>query len=182
MQLSVTFRHVAPSEALKDYVREKISRVEKLMDSILDVQVVLSVEKFRHRADMKITSDNLKLNGQDQTGDMYSAIDSVVDKMERQVVRNKKKSRNRKNSAREESRIVRMNIISAEAEDESSDGPKVIRREQIFAKPMDLDEAVMQLDLSRELFLVFTDASTETINVLYRREDGNYGLIEPFSG
>lgn len=181
MQLSVTFRHMEPSEALKDYVREKISRVEKHLDSIMDVQVVLSVEKFRHTADMIITSDNFKLNGQDQTGDMYSAIDAVVDKIERQVVRVKKKSRNRKSNAREESRIVRMNIISDEVEDESSDGPKVIRSEQIFAKPMDLDEAVMQLDLSRELFLVFTDASTETINVLYRREDGNYGLIEPVS-
>jgi putative sigma-54 modulation protein len=72
-----------------------------------------------------------------------------------------------------------MNIISSEVEDESSDGPKVIRSEQIFAKPMDVEEAIMQLDLSQELFLVFTDASTETINVLYRREDGNYGLIEP---
>ena len=77
MQLSVTFRHMEPSDALKDYVREKIARVEKHLDSVMDVQVVLSVEKFRHKADITITSDNLKLIVQEQTGDMYSSIDST---------------------------------------------------------------------------------------------------------
>jgi len=182
MQLSVTFRHMEPSDALKDYVREKIARVEKHLDAVMDVQVVLSVEKFRHKADITITSDNLKIIGQEQTGDMYSSIDSVVDKLERQVVRVRKKSRKRKNNSRVESQRFIMNVISTEPEDESSDGPQVIRTEQVFAKPMDVDEAVMQLNLSEEQFLVFTDASTETINVLYRLEDGNYGLIEPVSG
>ena len=181
MQLSVTFRHMEPSDALKEYIQEKISRVEKLLDSVMDVQVVLSVEKFRHKADITITSDNLKLKGQDQTGDMYSAIDSVADKLERQVVRFREKRRNRKNNSRVETRSVRMNIISPEVEDDDGEGPQIIRTEQIHAKPMDVDEAVMQLDLSQEQFLVFTDASTETINVLYRRQDGNYGLIEPIT-
>ncbi|MDY6852190.1 MAG: ribosome-associated translation inhibitor RaiA [Thermodesulfobacteriota bacterium] len=177
MQLSVTFRHMEPSDALKDYARDKISRVEKYLDSALEAHVVLSVEKFRHIADVTILSDGLKINGQEQTEDMYSAIDMVVDKLERQLKRLKQKIKGHKNKNRVKDKNVRIDVVSEEAED----GPQVIRAHQVFAKPMDVDEAVLQLDLSSEKFLVFTNAETEEINVLHYRDDGNYGLIEPTS-
>ncbi|MBU2549903.1 MAG: ribosome-associated translation inhibitor RaiA [Proteobacteria bacterium] len=182
MQLSVTFRHMEPSDALKDYARDKISRVEKYLDSALEAHVVLSVEKFRHMADVTIVCDGIKINGQEQTEDMYSAIDMVVDKLERQVKRLRQKMKNRnKGSKRVKAKEVRIDVIAPDTSDEAESGPQVIRAEQLYAKPMDLDEAVMQLDVSGEKFLVFTNAITEKINVLYLRDDGNYGLIETLS-
>lgn len=177
MQLSVTFRHMEPSDALKDYARDKISRVEKYLDSALEAHVVLSVEKFRHIADVTILSNSLKINAQEQTEDMYSAIDMVVDKLERQLKRLKQKIKGRKGKNRVKHKEVRIDAIAEETEG----GPQVIRAHQVFAKPMDVDEAVLQIDLSSEKFLVFTNAETEKINVLYYRDDGNYGLIEPTS-
>ena len=157
MQLSVTFRHMEPSNALKDYARDKLSRVEKYLDSILEAHVVLSVEKFRHTADVTILSDGLKINGQEQTEDMYSAIDMVVDKIEKQIKRYRQKLKSRKTSKRVKAKEVRIDIISSEG-DEGESHPQVIRAEQIFAKPMDIDEAVMQLDLSSETFLIFINS------------------------
>jgi putative sigma-54 modulation protein len=168
-----------PSDALKSYAHDKISRIEKYLDSVLEANVVLSVEKFRHIADVTILSDGLKINGQEQTEDMYSAIDMVVDKIERQVKRYRQKIKSKKGSKRTR---TREGSLEAEVEEEVrqvDDRPQLIRARQMFAKPMDVDEAVMQLDLSNETFLVFTNSATEKINVLHRREDGNYGLIEP---
>lgn len=181
MQISVTFRHMEPSDALKDYARDKITRIEKFLDAAMEANVVLSVQKYRHIADVTILSNGLKINGQEQTEDMYSAIDMVVDKLERQVKRYRQKTKNRKGGKSISPKEVRIDVISTEHEDETDSTPQVVRARQIFAKPMDLDEAVMQLDLSSDQFMVFTNSATEKINVLYRRDDGHYGLIEPMT-
>ena len=180
MQLSVTFRHMETSDALKDYAHEKISRLEKYLDSVLEANVVMSVEKFRHTADVTILSDGFKINGQEQTEDMYSAIDMVVDKLERQVKRHRQKLKGRKTGKRKTKDQI-VDEIGEEPDDEAGDVARVIRTRQTFAKPMDVEEAAMQLDLSSDNFLVFTNSSTEQINVLCRLEDGNYELIEPQS-
>jgi len=182
MQLSVTFRHMEPSDALKEYAQEKISRVEKYLDAPVEAHVVMSVEKFRHTADVTISADSLKINGQEQTGDMYSAIDMVVDKLERQVKRFRQKNKNRKPKTRTKTKEAETAPADAETADETDLPAQSIHTRQVFVKPMDLDEAVMQLDLGPENFLVFTNAATERINVLYRRDDGDYDLIEPISG
>ena len=180
MQLSVTFRHMEASDALKDYAHEKISRLEKYLDSVLEANVVMSVEKFRHTADVTILSDGFKINGQEQTEDMYSAIDMVVDKLERQVKRHRQKLKGRKTGKRKPKDQI-TGEIAVEPEDEAEGASRVVRTRQAFAKPMDVEEAAMQLDLSSDSFLVFTNSSTEQINVLCRLEDGNYELIEPQS-
>jgi putative sigma-54 modulation protein len=181
MQLAVTFRHMEPSDALKDYARDKISRVEKYLDSALEVSVVLSVEKFRHTADVTILSDGLKINAQEQTEDMYSAIDMVVDKIERQIKRSRQKIKSRKGGKRGKTKDMAMEAGDMEADAETDARPQVVRSQQMYAKPMDVDEAVMQLDLHSDKFLVFTNSETEKINVIYRRDDGHYELIEPMS-
>jgi len=178
MQFSVTFRHMEPSDALKDYAGEKLSRLEKYFDAIIEAQVVLSVEKFRHIADVTVMCDGVKLKGQEQTEDMYSAIDMVMDKMERQAKRYRERYRERKTSKRESIRSAE-SPAEAEAGEETDAGPKVLRSQQNFAKPMDLDEALMQIELSGERFLVYTDAETQQLNVLYARPDGHFELIEP---
>lgn len=178
MQVSVTFRRIEPSENLKDYATEKISRVQKYLDTPAEAHVVLSVEKFRHIAEVSINVNGVKINGVEETEDMYSAIDMVADKLETQVRKYKTKFRRRKSGPDVKSRMLNMDIIESPGFDEVSQ-PRVIKSETFYAKPMDVDEAVMQLDLSNNEFLVFTNAHTNNISVLYKRKDGNYGLIEP---
>lgn len=181
MQLAVTFRHMEPSDALRDYAHDKLSRVEKYMDSVLEANVVLSVEKFRHTADITILSDGHKINGQEQTEDMYSAIDMVVDKIERQIKRHRQKIRNRKGNKKRET-IKETGFEPDQSEDtEDEDRPKIITTTQVFTKPMDVDEAIMQLDISGEDFVIFTNSISKKVNVLHKRSDGNYGLIETVS-
>ena len=181
MQLAVTFRHMEPSDALKDYAHDKISRVEKYLDSALEVNFVLSVEKFRHTADVTILSDGLKINAQEQTEDMYSAIDMVVDKIERQIKRSRQKIKSRKGSKRGKTKDMASEAGDLDEAEDVDARPQVVRSQQMYAKPMDVDEAVMQLDLHSEKFLVFTNSETEKLNVIYRRDDGHYELIEPLS-
>ena len=181
MQLSVTFRHMEPSDALKNYARDKISRVEKYLDSALDAHVVLSVEKFRHIADVTILSDGLKINGQEQTEDMYSAIDQVMDKVENQVKKHIGKiRRHRGDSAKaEENALDEAFDEELEESVEMSPDDFSIEVEKTVAKPMDPEEAAMQLKLMRQDFLVFRNAKSREINVIYKKGDGNFRLIEP---
>ncbi|MGA7875366.1 MAG: ribosome-associated translation inhibitor RaiA [Desulfoferrobacter sp.] len=177
MQISVTFRHIEPSVALREYAEDKISRIKKHVEEPIEAHVVLSVEKFRHIAEATIKANGMGFKGSEETDDMYSAIDTLADTIESQVRKNKEKFRGRKstNSTRE----VATAMAAESAEEARIDREtRVIRTEQVYAKPMDLDEAVMQLDISSGEFMVFTNRHTNRINVLYRRKDGNYGLIE----
>ncbi len=173
MQINVTFRHVEPSDALRSYVEEKISRARKHLEEPIDAHVTLKVEKFRHIAEVTIDANGLIVNGAEETEDMYSAIDLVADNIENQLRRNKDKSRTRKRSA---------GVLPTGPGDGESDTdmePRIIRSERYYAKPMDLEDAVLQLNLSSEDFIVFNNRNSGRINVLYRRKDGHYGLIEP---
>ncbi len=169
MQINVTFRQIEPSAALRAYAEEKISRIKKYLEEPIEAHVVLKTEKFRHIAEVSIIGNGMRVNGREETDDMYSAIDVVADTIEGQVIKGKDKSRRRKpvNPVQEKTN-----------EDKES---RIIRAEQVYAKPMDLDEAVMQLNLSNGEFMVFTNRVTNRINVLYHRKDGHYGLIETVS-
>lgn len=177
MQTTVTFRRMDPSDALKNYVLERTSRLSKYVDRPLESQVTLSVEKFRHIVDVVIVSNGLRIAGQESHEDMYAAIDLVMEKIERQVRKYKEKIRKHKPSVGKEIRW-RRDIYSSESFEDDGD-PIVVRTENYFVKPMSVDEAAMQMDLTQQEFLVFNNASTQMVNVLYRRRDGNYGLIVP---
>jgi putative sigma-54 modulation protein len=177
MELSVTFRHMEPSDALRDYVHDRTGKLTKYIDRPLDSQVTLSVQKFRQIADVVINADGIRIAGQETHEDMYAAIDLVMDKIERQVKKYREKIRNHKPSS---GRAIKWRRDIYEQESFESDRePMVVRTENYFVKPMSVDEAAMQMDLSQQEFLVFNNASTQTVNVLYRRKDGNYGLIVP---
>ncbi len=177
MQINVAFRHTETSDTLRKYAEEKVSRIKKYLEEPIEANVVLQVEKFRHIADVTVESNGLRINAREETEDMYAAIDMVVDKLEGQIKKYKEKLRNRKSNAAERSQRLMMNILEWPSEEASE--PRVVTTQQIYAKPMDVDEAVMQLNLSNGDFLVFTNRATMSVNVLYRRKDGNYGLIEP---
>lgn len=180
MQIAVTFRHMESSEPVRAYVEEKLSRVKKYIEEPIDAQAVLSVaKKIRHSAEVTIVAKGITIKASEQTNDMYAAIDSVVDKIERQLKRYKEKIKKHKPASGRE-RQVEKTVVAAESIDEGQE-PIIIRSRSFPVKPMAVEEAVMQMDLLHKDFLVYTDASSEEINVVYRRKDGNYGLIVPQS-
>ena len=177
MDITVTFRHTEPIESLKAYAQEKVSKIRKYLDAPLEAHIVLSVEKFRHQAAVTVSVNGTRIKGVEETEDMYSAIDQVMDKIEKQVKRHLSKIRDRRlEGPRGEETVM------GEESDETPvlvQGEPVIEVEKMIAKPMDPEEAAMQLNLSRQEFLVFRNAKSGEINVIYKRTDGNLGLIEP---
>lgn len=179
MQVTMTFRHMEQSEALKAYAEEKLERVTKYIDGPINVQVYFSVEKkIRHIVEIVINSKKISTKASESTNDMYAAIDAVIDKIERQLVRYKEKIKAHKPNGDEHGRQLSKKIFEADSIEATTDSV-VIRTTVETAKPMSVEEAVMQMNLLHKDFIVFTDADSCEINVLYRRKDGNFGLIEP---
>ncbi len=177
MDITVAFRHMDPIESLKEYAEEKISKINKYLDTPLEAHIVLSVEKFRHQADVTLSVNGTRIKAFEETGDMYSAIDQVLDKIEKQVKRHLSKIRKRRvENARGEGGTL------GDETDEAmvlAQEEMVIEVEKMVAKPMDPEEAAMQLNFSKQDFWVFRNANSMEINVIYRKGDGNLGLIEP---
>jgi putative sigma-54 modulation protein len=179
MELSFTFRNLEPSTELKSYIEEKLYKVKKYFDAPVEAQIVLKVEKFRHIADMTLSSNGNKIKAAEKTGDMYSSIDQVMDKIEGQLRRltSRKKEYKLENIKGEDSLAV-----DAEGQDILSDSePAITKTELLDIKPMDIDEAAMQIKLSKRNFLVFTNSKSKNINIIYKRKDGNLGLIKTFT-
>lgn len=175
MQTSVTFKNLDPSENLKSYVKDKLDRFDKYLYNPAEANVVLSIEKFRHIAEINISGDRLNINGKEETNDMYSAIDMVLDKLEKQIKKNKQKNRNRRGGGKSRSNANFIEEPSFTDEDLSAR----VSIKNIEYKPMDVEEAIMQMELVTDNFLVFTNARTDRVNVLYRQKNGNFGLIQP---
>ena len=177
MDITVTFRHTEPIESLRAYAEEKVSKIKKYLDVPLDAHIVLTVEKFRHIADVSLRVNGTPIKAVEETGDMYSAIDQVMDKIENRVKKHISKIRNhRQENAKGES-----DLVNDEANG-STDAPQeghVIEVEKMVAKPMDPEEAAMQLNLLKQDFLVFRNAKSREINVIYNMANGNLGLIMP---
>ena len=190
MQLSVTFRHMDSTDALRDYAGEKIERIKKYFPDPIKAHVVLICDRgYNHTADVMLTLHNgLVIKGIETTEDMYSSIDLVMAKIERQVRRYKEKIRGHKGSEGIHGlREITHSVLSVPEEDGATpvDGglaaasqPEIIKKSKFFAKPLTPPEAVMQMNLLGNDFLVFTNAASHEVNVVYRRGDGTYGLIE----
>ncbi len=176
MEISVTFRHMEPVPEIKSYAKEKIYKVKKYFDAPVEANIVLEVEKFRHIVDMTLSVDGSKIKAVDESEDMYSSIDGAIDKLEQQL----RRLVSRKREFKWENIKDRELIDSQPGEQERLDelGPRVIKKEVMDVKPMDVDEASMQIELSNKNFLVFTNPKSKSINVIYKRKDGNLGLIE----
>jgi putative sigma-54 modulation protein len=178
MQIAVTFRHMESHEGVKDYVREKVQKLQKYIENPREAHVVLSAEKFRHIAEITVIGDGVTLNSEGRNSDLYAAIDQMVDKIERQIRERRGKGRRKKSSS------VKTGLSPQPADvfesGEEAEIPPVIQRRRTVARPMTLDEAVAQLDLSKEDFFIFINANSGEINVLCRsKEDGGYEWVEP---
>jgi len=180
MRIAVTFRHVPPTPALRAYAEEKLDRVRKYLRRPTDAHVILSVSKQRHVAEITLQADHVTMVAQEETHDLYSAIDLALDKLEHQAQKLKAKRRSHKGSAasRRETRTATVEPSPAR-ERRRALLPEVVRVGSVPVEPMSVEEAVEQLSRSRDEFLVFRSASNQGLAVLYRRKDGKFGLIEP---
>lgn len=179
MQISVTFRHLEPDEGVKAYVKEKVKRLKKFLENPREAHVVLTVEKFRHSAELTIIRDGQTVNSEGRDKDLYAAIDQMVDKMDRQIREGREKSKWKRGSPSAIG-IEPTGERGLNPKGEEEEGSPPIRRRRIPAKPMSLDEAMAQLKLSGEDYLFFINSSSGEMNVLLRKE-GQYEWMEPYS-
>ena len=170
--ITITGRHVEITEPLRDQVTEKLGHACKLLDKITSTHVTISVEKSRHIVEVIIHSHGATLHVKEETHDMYSSIDQAVDKIETQANRLKEKLKGHKHAAE----------VAGAAEVEDEVGPprsQVFVAETFAPKPLTVTEAVEALQGLPDLFLVFHNAKNGLVNVLYKRGDGNFGLVQP---
>ena len=187
LKLMTYGKNIDVTPALKKHLEEKLSKLEKYFQGRpIEVQASLEVEKERHIVEVTAYIDGLILRGEEETGDMYASIDGVIEILERQVQKYKTKLHKRfveqKQEYKEEYKEERKEKIlnnSPVKEEELGYDPKIVKTKKFAMKPMDVKEAAMQMDLLNHDFFVFSNADTEEVNVVYKRNDGDYGLIEP---
>ncbi len=178
MQTTITFKKFDSSESLKSYVNKKLAKFDKMLDSPGEAHVVLSVEKIRHIAEITLTCDRLKIHAKENSESMYSSIDALMDKVSIQIKKNKEKIKRHMSGKKQSIKNESMHDQFAE---NISDNPMLdqIIIETIDYKPMDIEDALIELDASKQSFFVFSDARTEQLNVLYKHNNGKLGLIQP---
>jgi putative sigma-54 modulation protein len=197
--IQVTGRHVSVTAAMKEYCRRKVSTLHLDYPKIIEVQVILDVQKYRHQAEVILhCSNHITLEASGTSNDMYASIDQVVLRIARQMRKCKTRlMRNHRPGRQQQGREVAENsakwhwlsngasldgasIAEFESDPEAeTSGPELIQTEKYPVKPMSPEEAVLQMEFSKKQFLVFLNAKTEKVSVLYRRKHGDFGLIEP---
>jgi putative sigma-54 modulation protein len=200
--VKVTGRHLVITPAINDYVTKKIEALHLDYPRIIEAHAILEVEKYRHSAEViLVCSNHITIEACEETDDMYAAIDAAVDKICRQMRKYKtrlmKKHRPRHNIVHHlEEHILEPEPVPVNSKngstngngngqhevDEEEDHHPVVRTERYAVKPMFVDEAVLQLEMSHRQFLVFMNPRSSRVNVLYRRKTGDFGLIEPAAG
>lgn len=183
MNVNFTFKNFEPSEHLKKYARRRFEKILKFVSDnseATEVNVHMTVDKFRHRAEVNITSGQLQLSANEESEDMYSSIDLVLDKVEAQLRKMREKSKEHRRSAKGgKDKSVQMDYFSYAENETGKRERTIVARDHYEPKPMDIDEAAMQLDNLNYEFLVFRNAETERVNVIYRRKNDDFGLIDP---
>lgn len=181
MKCSVTFRHMKASDPIREYAEEKVDKITKLIDRGGEAKVVLSVEKHLHVAHIELVTDgSLRIRGIDKSEDMYASIDAAVERIVRQVKRYREKIKSHRESSSIGRELPHHIYAIEDHSDENAPAkvPQIVRQETIVAREMNVDDAVMQMDLLNTEFLVFTNAISHHVNVVYRLPDGQLGLIE----
>jgi len=186
MQITVKGKNVEITEALKEYAEEKVGKMSKYLDSIISADVTLSTERNWHIVDVKVHAGGVVLRGEERTNDMYSSIDQVLEKMERQVKRQKEKTFGTKYESIRTSPDALDKVIGhgekirgrEDLLDEYSREPRVIRVKMTAVKPMTVEAAIKEMEAMGNSFLLFYRGDTNQLNVIYKRKN-DYGLIEP---
>lgn len=191
--IQVTGRHVQITDAIRNYVIEKVSKIDRFMDRIIDVSVILEVQKLEQRVEIILKAGNIKITSQATTTDLYASVDKAVHKLEAQVLRYKSKIQDHHAKGHAVMNMT-VDVVSSQEIDEDLDsyeesGKKrgedrftshqVVKQETRPLKILTYDEAVMKMELSGDSFMVFKNEEDLKLKVIYRRKDEDYGIIEP---
>ena len=176
MKLNYTGKNMEITNALRDVTEKKLGKLDKYFQQDIEGNVTFSSEKNRKIIEVTINLPGTIIRAEEYSDDMYASIDRAVDILERQIRKYKTKLQKRyqnNNTIRFE------NVVPLPKEEDDDDKPKLVKRKRFSLKPMSSEEAILQMELLRHNFFVFLDADNETVSIVYKRKDGNYGLIEP---
>lgn len=176
MRFEIRGKNIDVTDALKEYTTKRLSKLEKYFDDSRDAQVAMSVEGDRHKVEVTIPLNGIILRGEEASEDMYSSIDLVEEKLEKQLDKYKTKL-NKSHRASGLKKAMLENPVGVNTPVEQF---KIVRTKRFALKPMDEEEAIMQMNLLGHSFFVFFNSNTDEVNVVYKRKDSNYGLIEPW--
>ncbi len=183
MLIQIKGRNLEVTDALRSYVDKKLQKLEKHFQNIREATVVMSVQRGLHMVEVQLEGDGVLLRGEERRGtDMYGSIDQVVEKLETRVKKFKSRRYARPAEEGPKEKEAMKGEVMTEAfgeEVEAEEMPQIVRTKRFAMKPMTPEEAAQQMELLHHDFFVFRNAETEDVNVVYKREDGNYGLIEP---
>ncbi len=174
MNFIVSGKNIEISDALRNKVSKKLGKLKRFFNPDTEIHVTMAVERNRHILEVTIPFDGIVLRAEESSDDMYQSIDSVIDILERQI----RKYRTRLEKKLHESAFEPDNFMLEEDIAEENEF-KIVRSKKFAIKPMNVEEAVLQMNLLGHEFFMFGNADTQEVNVVYRRKDGNYGLIEP---
>lgn len=176
MKVTVYAKNIVLTEALREAVEKKISKLGKYFSPDVQAKATLTVQKNRQTIEVTIPFNGIILRGEETTDDMYTSIDLVENKLERQIRKQRTKLSRRNNY--DSLRFASIGEVAME-QDSDSEESKIVKTKRFDVKPMTSEEAILQMELIGHNFFVFQDAQNNQLNVIYKRKDGNYGLIEP---
>ena len=182
MNLEIVGRHVEITPAIRDFAFDKLHKLEKLLDGPLEVHLVLLAEKHRQLAEIQVKSRTAVLSGAVETGDLFASISEAVDKIERQALKQKEKitgRRRREGTRASEAAAVLSSDVDLLEEAPATGPTRIIPSERYRLKPLSPEDAVLELEGTGEDILVFRDSESYRVNVVYRRRDGHFGLVDP---
>ena len=173
IRINITGKNLEITQALRGYVEKKVAKLEKYLNDnqTFSAEVMLRTERGIHIAEVTMNLSGLILRGEGKTGDMYASIDGAVDRIERQFNKYKAKINRRIHGPK-------LGEMAAPQGADDVPEPRIVRTKRFALRPMDVEEAVMQMELLGHDFFVFRDADSGDVSVVYKRRDGNYGLIE----
>lgn len=179
MNIEIIGRNYNVDDRLRQMVGEKLEKLSRFLEEPIEIRLTLDQEKHRRNADLHIAHRLGVLQAGEETDDMTDSLNAVIEKAEKQARRNRKRMVDkRRRGKRGDQNQWPMDVLSRESIG-GKEGPKIIKSSRLRIKPMSLEEAALQLEKGKNDFVVFRDASTEQVSVLYRRRDNNYGLIAP---
>jgi putative sigma-54 modulation protein len=198
-KIQVTGRHIQITDAMKDYAIEKISKIERFMNRIIDVNVIMDIQKLDHRVEIILKAGNLKVTSQATTTDMYASIDKAAERLQTRLLRFKTRIQDHHAKKLSEVDIV-VNVIRRPENDEEDfddvelndsfsqelngnnqnvNSHSIVEQKSLSLKTLNQEEALMKMELSRDAFLIYRNEENQKINVIYRLRNGDYGVIEP---
>lgn len=176
---TVRGKNMEVTPALREYVEKRVGKVTKYFDSVGEISVLLTASKGRHIVEVTVpVGGGVLLRGEEATMDMYTSIDLVVEKLERQIHKHKTKLQKRFRSGGFKAELAAAESKAAHTKIDDESEYHVVKTKRFSIKPMDSQEAIMQMNMLNHDFFVYRDAETEELSVVYRRSDGNYGLIQ----